>query len=146
GSGTLSVANPAAGRYDAGRIPLHSLRVEFAQQDQAFDFRRIAAALGSTQQPAGNASGSGRLRNGALTLTLQTDALDLQKIDGRMRTTRLAGKLDVHHADGKQDFALALSERLKKHRLTLDAHATVADNTIDIDKMALRADDSAADI
>lgn len=146
GSGTLSVANPAAGRYDEGRIPLHSLRVEFAQQDQAFDFRRIAAAFGSTRQPAGNASGSGKLRNGALTLTLQTDALDLQKIDGRMRTTKLAGKLDVRHADGKQEFTLALSEPLKKHRLTLDAHATVADNAINVDKMALRAGGSAADI
>src|SRR5690606_29005322 len=123
-----------------------SLRIEFAQQDQAFDFRRIAAAFGSARQPAGNVSGSGRLRNGALTLTLQTEALDLQKIDGRMRPTKLAGKLDVRHADGKQDFALALSEPLKKHRLTLDAHATVADNAIDVDRMALRAGGSAADL
>lgn len=146
GSGTLSVANSAAGRYDEGRVPLQSLRVEFAQQDQAFDLRRIAAAFGSARQPAGNVSGSGRLRNGALTLTLQTEALDLQKIDGRMRATKLAGKLDVRHADGKQDFALALSEPLKKHRLTLDAHATVADNAIDVDRMALRAGGSAADL
>lgn len=146
GSGTLSIMNPGAGPYDEDRVPLRDLRIDFSQQDEAFDFQRIAAAFGSAKQLAGTVSGSGRFRNGALALTLQTDALDLQKMDGRVRSTRLAGKLEVRHADGRQSFTLALSESLKKNRLTLDAHATVADSTIDVDKLALRAGSSAADV
>lgn len=146
GDGTLVIANPAAGLYNEGRIPLERLRIEFAQKDDAFHFNRIAAALGSAKQPAGTIEGNGKLASGALALTLKTATLDLQRIDQRVRATRLAGNLDIRHADGRQTFALALSEPLKKNPLTLNAHAIVADDAVTVDKAELRAGNSAIDL
>lgn len=146
GNGTLVIINPAAGLYNEGRVPLQQLRIEFAQKDEAFQFNRIAAALGSAQRPAGTIDGNGSLVNGALALTLKTAALDLQKVDQRIRATRIAGTLDIRHADGKQAFTLALSEPLKKNALTLNAHAVVADDAVNIDKAELRAGSSAVDL
>ncbi len=146
GDGNLSIINPSAGLYNEGRMPLHRLRIDFSQKGSAFNIDRIATALGSAQRPAGTIDGNGRLANGALALTLKTEALDLQKIDQRVRATRLAGNLDVRHADGRQTFTLALSEPLKKNRLTLNAHAIVADDAINVDKAELRAGNSAVDL
>ncbi|HWU98431.1 MAG TPA: translocation/assembly module TamB domain-containing protein [Oxalicibacterium sp.] len=146
GEGTLIVTNPAAGLYNEGRIPLERLRIAFAQKDDAFSFNRITVALGSAKQAAGTIEGNGKLANGTLALTLKTAALNLQQIDQRVRATQLAGNLDIRHADGKQTFALALSEPLKKNPLTLNAHATVADDAVNVDKAELRAGNSAIDL
>lgn len=146
GSGSLSVDNPAAGLYSDGRAPLSRLLVEFEQKDKRFDFKRILAALGSTQRPAGNIEGSGHLQDGALDMTLRTNALNLQRVDGRIRATRLGGNLLIRHVAGRQEFTLALSEPLKNNPLTLNAHAVIADDAAVIDKAELRAGSSAIDL
>ncbi|GGB96414.1 DUF490 domain-containing protein [Oxalicibacterium flavum] len=146
GKGSLNARNAAVGLYDEGRAPLYRLVVDFAQQDGRVDFTRVLAALGSAQRPAGNIEGSGRLRDGALGMTLKTAQLDLRKLDGRMRATRLGGSLAIRHADGRQEFTLALREPLQKNPLTLDAHAVIADDLAVIDKAELRAGSSAIDL
>jgi translocation and assembly module TamB len=145
GAGQLTINNAAAGPWNAQRLPLASLSLAFTQDEEQFSFDRVAAVLGSAKQPAGRIDGKGRYAQGALTLNLKTDALDLKKIDARTRSTRLAGTLDVRHADGRQDFTLALREPLTHNALTLNAHATISDDTVAVDRFALRAGDSAVD-
>lgn len=145
GAGELALTNAAAGLYNDARIPLTSLQIAFRQDDGQFTFDRIAASLGSARRPAGVVSGSGRYANGALMLTLQTAALDVQRLDQRARATRLAGSVDIRHADGRQTFTVALSEPLKKNKLTLSAHAVLADDSIAIDRAELRVGNSAVD-
>ncbi len=91
GSGELRIRNTAAGTYDDSKLPLHGLTLAFRQKDGQLLFEQIVARLGTTKLPAGEISGQGRHANGALTLALHTDALDLRRIDGRVRATLGAG-------------------------------------------------------
>jgi translocation and assembly module TamB len=145
GSGTLNINNAAAGTYDAGRIPLTDLSLSFTQKDDAFLLEPLLIKLGSTQRPAGSINGSGKYADGALNITLKTDALDLKKLDQRMRATKLAIRLDVAHTEGRQVITLAATEALKKSKLSLNAHGIVADEALTVDKLELRADASAID-
>ncbi len=139
GSGNLTMENTAAGLLNDARLPLKKLQIDFAQDDEQFRFKRILAELGSTNKSAGRLEGNGHYARGALTLNLKTDALDVQKLDSRLLASRLSGSLDMRHADGKQNFTLALSEPLKKNKLTLNAQALIADEGITISKAELRA-------
>lgn len=155
GKGNLAISNAAADTYDESRIPLTDLSLNFAQQDKQFNFNQIIAKLGSAKNPAGIISGNGRYADGALTLSLKTDALDLKKLDQRMRNTKLRASLDIRHAAGKQTLTLAATEALKRgklpngkiaeSKLTLNAHAVIADEAITVNKAELRVDESAID-
>ena len=155
GKGKLTISNAAADTYDENRIPLTDLNLNFAQQDQQFIFNQIIAKLGSAKNPAGSISGNGRYADGALTLSLKTDALDLKKLDQRIRNTKLMASLDIRHAAGKQTLTLSATEALKRgklpngktaeSKLTLNAHAVIADEAITVDKAELRVDESAID-
>ena len=145
GSGTLHIGNSAAGLYDSGRIPLSDLSLSFMQKDNKFVLDPIVVKLGSTQQAAGSIHGTGQYADGALNISLKTDALDLKKLDQRMRATRLMIRLDVNHADGKQVITLAATEALKKSKLSLNAHGVIADEALTVDRLELRADASAID-
>lgn len=139
GAGELRLSNAAAGLYNRNKLPLLALRIAFRQNTDAFHFERIAAALGSAAQPAGEVSGSGRYAGGALTLALHTDALNLHHIDNRLRATRLAGQAGIRHADGRQEFTLALNEPRQRQRITLDAHGVLADAGLTIERVELQA-------
>jgi translocation and assembly module TamB len=141
GAGELTLTNAAAGLYSDNKIPLADLRMVFRQDGGRFDFNRIAATLGSAGRPAGAVNGSGRYADGALTLALTTGALDLQRLDQRLRPTKLAGNIDLRHAAGKQEFSVALTEPLKKNKLALAAHATLAEAALTIDRAELRVRD-----
>ena len=80
-----------------------------------------------------------------MNITLKTDALDLKKLDQRMRATKLAIRLNVAHTEGRQVITLAATEALKKSKLSLNAHGIVADEALTVDKLELRADASAID-
>jgi len=138
GSGELVIENAGAGLLNEKKLPLSSLRVNFMQNDGRFDFKRIAAALGSAARPAGTVEGSGRYAKGALTMALHTGRLDAKRIDGRLRATSVAGDLDVRHAGGRQEFSVSLAEPLRKNSLQLSAHAVVADEKISVDRALLR--------
>jgi translocation and assembly module TamB len=146
GNGTLKLDNAAAGTYDAQRLPLSSLNLAFQQDAGEFRFDHIHALLGSPKQPAGEITGSGRYANGALALTLQTDALDLHRLDQPLRATQLAGKLELRNASGRQEFTLALSEPLNRQRITLDAHGVLADSALTLDRAELQAGSGRANL
>ncbi|HZW11951.1 MAG TPA: translocation/assembly module TamB domain-containing protein [Noviherbaspirillum sp.] len=140
GAGELSVRNRAAGQYAQRRLPLALLQVRFRQESGQVHFDKILARPGTQQLPAGDIAGSGRYADGALALTLNTDALNLQRIDKRMRATRLAGEVDLRHADGKQEFTIALTEPLDKNqRVALNAHGVLADAELKLDRAELQA-------
>lgn len=145
GAGTFTLNNADAGLINDGKLPLDKLDIDFTQPHAQFNIDRISANLGTARRPAGRIKGSGQYAKGALMLMLKTDALDLQKVDQRVRATRLAGTIDMRHADGRQTLTLALSEPLKKNPLTLNAHAVIADETIAVDRLQLRAGGSAID-
>jgi translocation and assembly module TamB len=102
GGGTLTLNNTDAGLYNDGKLPLDQLQIDFTQPNAQFHIDRLIADLGTARRPAGRINGNGQYANGALTMTLKTDALDLQKLDQRSRATKLSGNLDMRHADGKQ--------------------------------------------
>lgn len=142
GSGVLKLSNAEAGSYDARRIPLSSFELAFRQEPGQWHFDRIDARLGTARQPAGKLAGRGRFADGALTLSLHTEALDLQRIDRRARPTQLEGELDLRHAEGKQEFTLTMSEPIQAQRITLNTHGALADTQLTIDRFDLQAGSS----
>lgn len=139
GAGTLRVRNADAGTYDERKMPLSSLDLAFRQAASQWHVDRLDASLGTVKHPAGKLTGRGRLADGAITLSLHTDALDLRRLDRRARATQLKGELDLRHADGKQAFSLSLSEPLHSQRLTLEARGALADAQLSIERFDLRA-------
>lgn len=139
GAGDLVVHNRAAGLYNEGKLPLSALRMSFRQSAGQFHFERISALLGSPRHPAGEIGGNGRYADGALTLALRTDALDAKRLDGRARTTRLAGRVDLRQAAGRQEFSIALNEPVRRQRITLEAHGALADDELAIERAELQA-------
>ncbi len=140
GSGKLQLRNAAAGPYDRHRLPLASFMLDFRRDGGAIDFEQIAARLGSREQAGGTITGSGSYRNQVLALALHADHVDLRQLDGSARSTSLAGDIGLRNANGKQEFTVALQEPLDdKRRIALDAHGTLADSVLALDRLALQA-------
>jgi translocation and assembly module TamB len=146
GAGTLKLDNAAAGTWDAHRLPLSTLNVAFTQDAERIRFDRIHALLGSVAKPAGEIAGNGGYADGALTLALRTDALDLHRLDLPMRTTQLAGTVELRNASGRQEFTLALREPVNKTPITLDAHGVLADAALTLDRAELQAGNGRASL
>jgi len=134
--GELVLGNTEAGTYDQGRLPLTDLRVEFRQSAGQFNFDRIVAALGSSRQPGGTIEGSGHLAGGKLALGLNVKMLDLARLDQRLHSTRLGGRADVRHADGRQELTLDLSEPASA--IALSAMVIVASQAVALERAVLR--------
>ncbi|HJU71754.1 MAG TPA: translocation/assembly module TamB domain-containing protein [Paucimonas sp.] len=146
GTGEVTLVNHAAGLYDEGRLPLAELHAGIRQDAGQFLFERIVARTGSAAQPAGAITGDGRYGNGGLTLALAVDALDLHRIDGKMLSTRLAGKIALEHGAGKQHATVELSQPLNRQPLSISASATLADMQLAIDHAELRLGNARAAI
>lgn len=146
GPGELRLENADPGTYDKQKLPLSSLLIRFRQEAGRIDFERIVARPGTEKQPAGEITGKGSYADGVLAMTLQTESLDLHRLDSRMRATRLAGQVDLHHAAGRQEFTIALSEPLQlKQRVELSAHGLLADTELRLDRAQLQAGDGRID-
>lgn len=140
GAGTLSLRNSAAGQYGDRKLPLSSLQLRFRQESGRIHLDHILAVPGTARQPAGEVAGTGMFADGALDLSLQTKSLDLQRIDKRMRPTRLSGNLDLKHGNNRQEFTAKLSEPLDKgRRLALDAHGVLSGGALALDRARLQA-------
>ena len=148
GVGTLSLANPDAGFQSAGKLPLSTLSASFRQRDNIIEFDQIAAVLGTTGAPAGRIDGAGSYAAGAVNLKLALREVDLRRLEPGLRATRLSGSVVMSHAGGKQALAVELQEPLaiatnkraaaSPKLLTLSAHATLADNSLSIDRARLQ--------
>lgn len=147
GAGELRLANPGAGTYDAGKLPLHSLLVTFRQDAGRLLADRIVARLGTQKMLAGVLEGQGQLADAGLRLNIRTDALDLKRLDRRARTTRLTGEAELTRAGDKQEIKLSLSEPLdRQQRLTLDAHAILSGEVVSVPRAELRAGSGRVDL
>ncbi|MDB5854382.1 MAG: hypothetical protein JWR22_2423 [Herminiimonas sp.] len=147
GSGALHIANTASGTWDAARLPLRDLALRFQQRQvtggQAVDLHDVVAELGSAARPAGKLAGTGAYTNGDFSLQVKTGALDLKRLDTRLRATRLAGTADLRGKADEQEIAVALTEPLnalsRTQGLSLDAHALVNAQRLLLDRAVLRA-------
>lgn len=138
-AGILRMRNKDPGTYDRRMLPLSSFDLAFHEQPGAWYFDRINLYLGTGKQPAGTMQGSGKLIDGALTLSLLADALDLKRLDLRARTTRLKGGIDLTHAQGRQSFSLSFTEPLQTERLAAELRGTLADRQLNIERLSLQA-------
>lgn len=138
GSGHIDMRNAAAGSYDRHKLPVTALRAAIAQRQGQFVIDSLAASLGADKQPAGTVKGKGRSADGGLTLALTLDNVDLHKLDTRVRTTQLDGKVDLRHANGKQHVTLDLTEPFGKRRIALTAAATLGDTLLAVERAELR--------
>lgn len=146
GSGTLDITNADAGLHNDNRLPVRKLSIDFLQSDTRFTLAKIVAAMGTRTQLAGNIEGQGHYTDQKIALQLHTQKLNLQQLDSRMRATRLAGDAELRTKDGKQHISINLKEALDKNTLQLDAHASVADSAIDMDRFLLTAGDSSINV
>ena len=130
-AGEVKIANRLAGRYDSGRLPIESLRAAVRTDLEKVEFSDLRADLGA----AGVVEGSGTLAPDRVALVLRTARLDLARLHGRMRATRLAGRAELAGTRESQSVTAELAER--EARITLDARR--AGDTVTVNDARLRA-------
>ncbi|HET7198036.1 MAG TPA: translocation/assembly module TamB domain-containing protein, partial [Burkholderiales bacterium] len=127
-SGALSVANASPGTLDSGRLPLASLRADFATAGTAsatFDRTVLTLADGGVLQ------GGGELAPGRVSATLEAKALNLRALRSSLRRTALDGWLRLALTEEAQTLRASLSEE----GVTLSLEALRRGDTIDIDAL-----------
>jgi translocation and assembly module TamB len=117
-TGELRLANRVSGRYDNERLPIESLRAVLRTDLATVQLTDLRVDLGA----AGSLAGSGTLAPGHVALALKTSRLDLARLHGRLRATRLAGRIELagggesqsvtaEFAEGELRIALAAERR-----------------------------------
>ena len=144
GAGKLEISNRDAGLLNNKRIPLTGLSLAFEHGPQRLRFRDLQAVLGDGSQAAGTVTGNGMYQEGRLDVSLRSERLNLQRLDERLRATRLSGTVEMRHSEGKQALTVNLSEPLDRNRLTLVAQAELAGQLLTIMKAELRLAGGAA--
>ena len=126
--GALTARNALAGPWSAGRLPLVSLKSEFAADGERMKLDGLDAGLGD----AGRVSGAAGLDRGAASWQLAVRDLDLHRIVADLKPTRLAGtfagrmRLDNADADGE------ISGDLRQADMALAFRAAVAHGIVDV--------------
>lgn len=138
GSGGMTIDNRRAGPYSEHALPLTHFETRFKQDNGAFVFERIAAALGTKDKPAGTLAGNGHYADGALTLALKADDIDLHRIDAGLHQTKLSGSIAAQHGKDGQQISLDLAQPLDKHAMKIDALAHIGDTQITLDHAEIR--------
>jgi translocation and assembly module TamB len=141
GKGTLELRNGMPGPASAHKLPLATLRADIVQRGGAIGAERLRALLGTPREPAGSIGGGGSFRDGKLDAALTITDLNLKRLDPAMQATRLNGTLGLHHAEGRQQFSVDLTEPLGKRQLALSAAASMADRKVAIERAELRLGD-----
>jgi translocation and assembly module TamB len=90
-TGTLSLANAAAGPLDAERLPFSQLEGEFKTNFTTISLERMRIAL----HGGGSVEGEAKLQAGHVEAKLVARAIDLRAIHSRLRHTALHGPLQV---------------------------------------------------
>ena len=99
---TLDISNKAAGRWNEGRLPLRSAKLELAAlPDRAADvtLTGLLAELGNAQAAAGRVQGHGEWRGGRWTLATTVAALQPAQLDARAPAMQLAGAVGLSGGD-----------------------------------------------
>jgi len=114
-AGELKLANALPGSVDASLLPLRAAQLSFAGVPAALALKDVRLDLGN----AGRLSGAGSLRQGALNLNLETQALDLHGVYAKLAATRLAGSLALDAQGATQHVRADLRE--DAYRVRIDA-------------------------
>lgn len=106
-TGHLQVANRQAKTVDQGGLPILSLRSQLDWQGERLRFTALRAELPG----GGNLGGHAEWQGESARLALQASALDLLRLDRRLRSTHLAGPISLQWGETQQQFSLDLSDR-----------------------------------
>ena len=124
GSGKLSLQNLAVGRFDQSRLPLRRAIASFQLTDNALLLSDLQLDAG----PGAQLQGSASMRAEALTVVLDTQALNLRQLDARLRATHLSGRASLTRTTTQgqsTQFKLSLSEPWQQAALKLTAQASL---------------------
>ena len=105
--GRLRALNAEPGTLDRGRLPLRQLDAGFSASVKALQLSNAVLDFGA----GGGAEGSADIEPGRMALQLQVRALDLRALRSDLRSTSLAGRLDVESLPDRQRFAADLREK-----------------------------------
>jgi translocation and assembly module TamB len=120
-AGGLQLANRVPGRYDSERLPIASLRAAVRTDLASVQLADLRVDLGA----AGAVSGSGTLAPDRVALALKTSRLDLARVHGRLRATRLAGSVNVTGGTATQSIKADLAEGDIRIALTAERSGTI---------------------
>lgn len=105
--GTLAITNGASGPLDRDLLPLREAASGFAFDGHVLRLEGLRLSFGE----AGSAQGNATLHTDALETELALSAVDLRGLHGKLRATRLAGKLTLKQDAKDRRIRLALTER-----------------------------------
>jgi translocation and assembly module TamB len=145
-SGSVDLANlGAAGTLDQQRLPLRALRGRLDGNLASMQVTDVLLDFGG----AGKFTGSGSVRRGAgeqgpgtASFALHTDRFDLKQVYASMKPTRIAGDLRLANAGHTQSFDALLADS----GMRLAAHATLADNVLEVREARLSAGSSSVQV
>ncbi|HMM46659.1 MAG TPA: translocation/assembly module TamB domain-containing protein [Thiobacillaceae bacterium] len=116
--GSFSLSNRTPGRLDEHRLPLAGLTGAAAGDLSGADFSALSIDLG----PAGKLTGSGRWRDGRVTIELSGPSLDLSGLHRDLYATRMRTDLRFAGDAARQVLGAELEERWGKGKLMI-SHA-----------------------
>ncbi|WP_052452031.1 translocation/assembly module TamB domain-containing protein [Noviherbaspirillum autotrophicum] len=130
-AGPVSLRNAQSGPLDRDLLPIVSASAQVRLGTKLQQLRQLQAELAG----GGTLEGGGELRAGTGRFTLQTDALDLHALHGKLQHTRLSGPLTVDFAGDTQHVALDLAGS----PLAIAGAAQIGPQQITLNSAVLRA-------
>jgi translocation and assembly module TamB len=132
--GRIDLTNRTPGPAARQLLPLRALHAELSGDAGSVELSAIDVDLGA----AGRLRGHAQWRDGALSATLQADAIDAHALDARLRPTRLRGPLRVQ-LDGLRQ---RLELQLEQPGWTISADAARDGDAIALPRLDVRAADA----
>ena len=139
----LDGVNQLAGRWDQGRLPLRSLKLELSARPDdlaTLEVRRFEGELGSAAAPAGRVTGSGRWSAPAWSLAATLDALQPARLDARAPAMSVSGPVQSSGGAGRPiQLEAGLAGTLAQPRSPARAVQLALDAAIDPLRIELRS-------
>jgi translocation and assembly module TamB len=136
-SGKLTLENRmAAGTLDQQRLPLRAIVAHLSGKADAMRLEDLALDFGAAGKFAGQAS----LTGGLATLALHTGRINLKALQGKLKTSAIAGDITLSNPGGIPTLRAALGQD-KRH---LDLHATLVAGRLQLHEASIRAGSSTA--
>ena len=126
-AGRLRATNADPGSLDRARLPLRQLDAGFTANASGLQLHDAMLDLGE----AGRAEGSASIEPGRIAASVQVRALDLRALRSDLRSTRMAGHLDVESLADRQRIAADLREK----NLRVEARAEVTQDRVRVEHL-----------
>jgi translocation and assembly module TamB len=152
----VTLANAAAGRWDANRLPVRKVDATLrARPDDlaTMDLTALEAELGDERRAAGRVTGTGRWAADGWSLDARLDAIETSTLDGRAPAWIVGGPVALRSASGGTgaldvqgtlDGRLAARGPLRSVRLAVDAG--IAADRIEVRRAEARVDTATASL